>query len=91
VALEATQRRGTPWSMATRYYRMNSVHAAEAVMRKLESEPGFSPSRPLGYAHRKVVRVENADGLDPEPFVREIDPGARLVPKPTDRIGVSAP
>jgi hypothetical protein len=69
--------------MATRYYRMNSLPAAEAVMRKLEAEPGFDPFRTLGYAHRKVVRVDYADGLDPEPFVREVDPGARLVPKPT--------
>jgi hypothetical protein len=70
--------------MATCYYRMNSLFAAEAVMRRLESEPGFSPSRPLGYAYRKVVRVDSADGVDPERFVREVDPGARLVPKPTN-------
>lgn len=72
--------------MATRYYRMNSLLAAEAVMRRLESEPGLYPTRPLGYALRKVVRIDYADGIDPEPFVREIDPGARLVPKPTDRV-----
>jgi hypothetical protein len=72
--------------MATRYYRMNSLLAAEAVMRRLESEPGCYPSRPLGYAHRKVVRVDHADGIDPEPFVREVEPSARLVPKPTDRV-----
>jgi hypothetical protein len=72
--------------MATSYYRMNSLLAAEAVVRRLESEPGFYPSRPLGYAHRKVVRVDHASGLDPEPLVHEVDPGARLVPKPDDRV-----
>jgi hypothetical protein len=76
--------------MATRYYHMNSLLAAEAVLRRLESEPGFYLSRPLGYAHRKVVRVDYPDGLDPEPLVREADPGARIVPKPTGRIYVSA-
>jgi hypothetical protein len=76
--------------MATRYYHMNSLLAAEAVLRRLESEPGFYPSRPLGYAYRKVVRVDYSDDLDPDLVVREADPAARLVPKPTDRIYVSA-
>jgi hypothetical protein len=77
--------------MATRYYRMNSIHAADAVLRRLEEEPGFHPSRPLGYAHRKVIRVDHADGLDPDPFVHEADPSARPVPKPNGEAYVSAP
>jgi len=59
-------------------------------MRRLESEPGFYPSRCLGYAYRKIVRIDHADGADPGPFVREIDPGARIVPKPTDRVAAAA-
>ena len=76
--------------MAPRYYRMNSLVATDEVLRRLESEPGCYPSRPLGYAHRKVVRVDYADGLNPDRLVRQIDPGARVVSKPTDRIVVSA-
>ncbi|HYJ67915.1 MAG TPA: hypothetical protein VEX15_09660 [Nocardioidaceae bacterium] len=68
---------------------MNSRLAADAVQQRLESEPGFNPSRPLGYAHRKVVRVDYADGLDPDAFVREADPSARPVPRPIDQIDVS--
>lgn len=75
--------------MATRYYRMSSLLMAESVLRRIAAEPGVYPSRPLGYAHRKVVRVDYAEGLDPDAMIREIDPMARLVGKPIDRIDVS--
>ena len=77
--------------MATRYYRMSSLLKAEEVLRRLEAEIGLFPSRPLGYAHRKVVRVDFAEGgACPDGLVGDVDPMARRVPRPTDRIDVSA-
>jgi hypothetical protein len=75
--------------MATRYYRMTSLLKAEAVLKRLASEAGIFPSRPLGYAHRYIVRVDYADGLRPDELVREVDLAARLVSRPTDRIDIS--
>jgi hypothetical protein len=71
--------------MATRYYRMSSLSRAEAVVRRLETEAGLAPSRPLGYAHRTIVRVDDDHedrGLDD--LVREVDATARPVAAPTD-------
>jgi hypothetical protein len=74
--------------MATTYYRMSSVRRAEAALRRLEAEPGLVPSRPLGYAYLRVVRVDHPDELNPDAVVSEIDVMARRVPDPTGRIGV---
>ena len=69
--------------MATTYYRMSSVRRAEAVLRRLEVEPGFVPSRLLGYAYLRIVRVDHPDELNPDDVVGDIDAMARRVPDPT--------
>jgi hypothetical protein len=75
--------------MATRYYRMSSLRMAEAVVRRLATENGFVLSRPLGYAHRRLVRIDFARGRCPDELVREIDAIARPVPEPADWIALS--
>lgn len=66
--------------MATQYYRMSSLLTAEAVVRRLETEVGYLPSRPLGYALRKVVRVDYPEGSRPDALVADVDPMARRCP-----------
>ncbi|MGH3454717.1 MAG: hypothetical protein ACRDPQ_08445 [Nocardioidaceae bacterium] len=68
--------------MAERYYRMSSLRRLEAAGHKLADEPNMSTSRLLGYANRYVLRVEHADGEDPDPIVRDIDPEVRVLPGP---------
>jgi hypothetical protein len=70
--------------MATRYYRMSSLSRAEAVVRRLETEAGLVLSRPLGYAHRTLVRVDDDEDRGLDDLVREVDATARPVAAPTD-------
>lgn len=76
--------------MATCYYRMSSLPMAEAVLRRLATDSRFHPSRPLGYAHLKIVRIDCADDCCPGALVREVDAMARLVSRPSDWAGLSA-
>ena len=76
--------------MATRYYRMSSLTMAQAVLQRLAADPRFHPSRPLGYAHLKIVRVDSADDANADALVREVDMMARLVSRPSDWAGLSA-
>ena len=76
--------------MATRYYRMSSLPLAEAVLRRLSEDARFHPSRPLGYAHLKIVRIDCADDCCPDSVVLEVDAMARRVSRPSDWAGLSA-
>ena len=76
--------------MATRYYRMTSLPMAQAVLRRLAADSRFHPSRPLGYAYLKIVRVDSADDSNPDTLVLEVDATARLVSRPSDWAGLSA-
>jgi hypothetical protein len=72
--------------MATCYFRMSSLARAEAAVERLASVTGMVPSRPLGYAHRYLVRVDHDEDDCPEGLVREIDVVARLVPAPAELV-----
>ena len=76
--------------MATRYYRMSSLPMAEAVLRRLAEDSRFHPSRPLGYAHLKIVRIDCDDDCRPDALVHEVDEMARSVSRPSDWAGLSA-
>ena len=52
---------------------------AEAVLRKLAEDSRFHPSRPLGYAHLKIVRIDCDDDCCPDALVHEVDEMARSV------------
>jgi hypothetical protein len=75
--------------MGTRYYRMSSLPMAQAVLRRLAEDSRFHPSRPLGYAHLKIVRVDSADHCNPDALVLAVDAMARPVSRPSDWAGLS--
>jgi hypothetical protein len=76
--------------MATRYYRMSSLTMAQTVLQRLADDPRFHPSRPLGYAHLKIVRVDSVDGINADALVLAVDAMARPVSRPSDWAGLSA-
>jgi len=57
----------------------------EAVVGRLADETGMSITRLLGYAHRRVLRVDHRPSELPDDIIREIDPLAgRLSRRPVE-------
>ncbi len=75
--------------MAHRRYHMSSSERAVTLMRELGHDDTFRASRPIGYAHVRVVDIEHPPGASPDRIVHGVDPLARLefvhhdIPEPT--------
>jgi hypothetical protein len=73
---------GPPAGKTRVYYQLSSTAKAEQAARRLAAEPGTHVSRPVGYAHRMIIRVDHPDDQVPHAILRDIDPLTRQVPGP---------